>query len=229
MVELKNTRCLILSAMPKEPSELTTIFSERPESIRRKLESPPRLRVSGWDLPSMSPAEFVRGELIRVVERGRQIVELYRDGTFILVGQIHRNFLAWSDKKEAHLHQLALVELIVNFARFYRSVIDDFLVPPQQIEFRTELKNMYLADERTRLGSGPIETSWPLGGGKEAPADSFCKELVVSATPYSPDRTAFLLVQELYWWFGHSEEAIPYTTDGIDGKVIDAEQISRLR
>ena len=83
---IKNSRCMIIAAMPRQAAELKTIFSEQPESIRRKLESPPRLRASGWDLPTLAQAKILRGELIRVVERNRMIVDLYRDGTLILGG-----------------------------------------------------------------------------------------------------------------------------------------------
>lgn len=226
---IKNSRCMILAAMTRQAAELNTIFSEQPESIRRKLESPPRLRASGWDLPTLTQAKILRGELIRVVERGRMIVDLYRDGTFILGGQIHRNFLAWSDKTDSHLHPLAMIELTVNFTRFYRSVLEDFRTPPQDIELRVELQNMHLEGEKTKLGSGPIEPYWPFSGGKEAPTDSWNKEIVISAESYDPDRVAYSLIRELYVWFGYSDEAIPYIKNTPDGTVIDTDHIAQLR
>lgn len=229
MADLKDTRCMVLAATPRQTVELSTIFSDRQEGIRRKLEYPPRLRASGWDLPSLAQAEFLGGELIRVVERGRMIVDLYRDGTFILGGQIHRSFLAWSDKRDSHLHQLALIELIVNFTRFYRLVLEDCLIRPDEIQLRIELKNMHLGGEKTKLGGGPIATFWPLTGGKEAPADSWKKDIVLRVESYNPDQAAFLLVRELYRWFGHSDEEIPYAKDTQGFTVIDADQITQLR
>jgi hypothetical protein len=226
---IKNSRCMILAAMPRQSAELNTIFSEQPESIRRKLESPPRLRASGWDLPTLAQAKILRGELIQVVEPGRMIVDLYRDGTFIVGGQIHRNFLAWSDKNDSHLHPLALIELTVNFTRFYRLVLDDFRTLPQDIELRVELQNMHLEGEKTKLGSGPVAIYWPFSGGKEAPTDSWNKEIVIPAESYDPDRAAYSLVRELYLWFGHSDEAIPYTKNTSSGTVIDADHIAQLR
>jgi hypothetical protein len=226
---IKNSRSMILAAMPRQAAELNTIFSEQPESIRRKLESPPKLRASGWDLPTLDSAKILRGELIRVVERGRMIVDLYRDGTFILGGQIHRNFLAWSDKTDSHLHPLAMIELTVNFTRFYRLVLEDFRTPPQDIALRVELHNMHLEGEKTKLGSGPVATYWPLSGGREAPTDSWHNEIVIPAESYDPDRAAYLLMRELYLWFGYSDEAIPYAKDTSEGKVIDADQIAQLR
>jgi hypothetical protein len=37
------------------------------------------------------------------------------------------------------------------------------------------------------------------------------------------------LIRELYLWFGHSDEAIPYTKNTSNGTVIDADQIAQLR
>jgi hypothetical protein len=220
---------MILAAMPMQAAELKTIFSDQPESIRRKLESPPRIRQSGWDLPAMIQAEFLRGELIRVLERGRMVVDLYRDGTFILGAQVHRNFLAWSDKTDSHLHPLAMIELTLNFTRFYQLVLEDFRTPPDRIALRIELRNMHLANQKTGLGSGSVATHWPLTGGKEAPGDSWNKELLIPAESFEADRAAFSLIRELYLWFGHSDESIPYTKNTSTGRVIDAEQIAALR
>jgi hypothetical protein len=225
---IKEARLLILAAMPIQAGELNTIFSDKPDGIRRKLESPPRLRASGWDLPSLGHSEFIRGESIRVVEPGRMIVDLYRDGTFILTGQVDRNFLAWSDKTDSHFHPLALIELTVNFTRFYQLVLQDLSVLPQDLILKVELRNMHLGGERTKLGSGPVATYWPLSGGKEAPTDSWSRETTIPVQAYDPDRAAYSLIRALYSWFGHPEEAIPYVKDP-PGAIIDAAQISALR
>jgi len=226
---MKDNRLMILAIMPTLAGELKTIFSEEPESIRRKLESPPKLRTSGWDLPSFTQAQFQRGEFIQVVEHGRMIVDLYRDGTFVLGGQIHRSFLAWSDKTDSQLHPLAMIELILNFTRFYRLVLEDFRVPPDRIELRVELRNMHLQGQKTVLNGGTVGDYWPFSGGKEAPADSWNKELIVSANSYDPDRAAFSLIREIYLWFGHSDQSIPYIKETSSGTVIDADQIATLR
>jgi len=185
------------------------------------------LRPHGWDLPS-ARAELRGGELIRVIEQGRLAAELYRDGTFIVEAQIHQDFLAWSDKTDSQFHPLALIELIVNFTRFYRSILDDFLTPPNDIQFRVELRNMHLGNRKTTLSSGTVETHWPLGGGeKEAPSDSWTKGIIVAAS-FDEDRLAYALAKELYVWFGHSEEAIPYVTDTLEGKSIDVKRIQTI-
>src|SRR5258705_9842042 len=49
-------RVLILAACPTEPSELKTLFSTQQDSIRHRLEKPPTLRYSGWDLGTLDQA-----------------------------------------------------------------------------------------------------------------------------------------------------------------------------
>ena len=38
-----------------------------------------------------------------------------------------------------------------------------------------------------------------------------------------------LLLRELYLWFGHVDEAIPYTKESEEGIVIDADMIATIR
>jgi len=224
-----NSRALILAAGPTENIELKTVFSEAPGSIRRLLENPPELRNHGWGLGTGAQAILVGGESIRV-ESFREVVDLYRDGFLILKAEVSRDFLAWSAQDSARIHPLALVELIDNFARFYRLVLDDARNRPQNVEFRRELKNMHWEGKKTLLPAGPVGTwDWKYGtGSKEAPAENWTKAIKVDTKTYDADRVAFLLVQELYYWFGHSKEDIPYTKQIADTNVIDAEQIANI-
>lgn len=227
----RNERSLILAATPMESAELRTIFSDQPDSIRRKMENPPALRGPGWDLPSSTQAEFVKGELIRTVERGRIVADLYRDGTLVVGAKVDRDFLAWSDKNDLRLHPLALIEVTINFTRFYQHVLADFRATPAQVKFRVELNNMHLEGQKVLLRSGSVQRFPALEGGarKEAPSDAWSKEFVVESGSYNPDEVAFRMIREIYLWFGHAEEAIPYTTEIEGMKVIDAAQIERIR
>jgi hypothetical protein len=227
---IQDSRALILAAGPTENIELKTVFSEAPGSIRRLLENPPELRHHGWGLGTGAQAILVGGEFVRA-ENFREVVDLYRDGFLILSAEVNRNFLAWSAEDDVRIHPLALIELVDNFTRFYRLVLDDARSRPQGVEFRLELKNMHVDGKKTRLPSGPVGTwDWQFGtGSKEAPAENWRKAITVDTKTYDADQVAFLLVRELYFWFGHSEEDIPYTrlTDGT--KAIDVEQIFKIR
>jgi hypothetical protein len=227
---MEKQRSVILSAMPTEHAELRTIFSDKPDGIRRQLEDPPRLRPNGWDLGTGDQAKFISGELIRV-EGYRSTIDLYRDGTLIFAGKINRDFLAWSDKTDARLHPLAFAEVVTNFARFYERVLNDFRTVPSRLEFQIDLRNMWLGNEKTRLPAGPVTDEWwelMAGPPMVAPADTWSYKFLVPTEAYNPDRVAFQLIHELYIWFGHSEESIPYKKETESGIISDAAAIAGI-
>lgn len=228
--DMKEQRNFVLSVIPTEHAELRTIFSDRPDSIKRQLETPRGLRLNGWDLRTGDQAKFIRGELIRV-EGYRSIIDLYRDGTFIFNGLIDRNFLAWSDEANARLHPLALAEVVINFARFYRLVLDDFRIAPSHLEFRMDLRNIWLGNEKTRLPACPVSDQWCGERARpqlEAPANRWSHKFLVPSGAYNPDQVAFRLIHELYIWFGHSEESIPYRKETEAGTISDADAMANI-
>ncbi len=227
---MKEQRSVILSAMPTEHAEMRTIFSDRPDSIRRRLENPPMLRPNGWGLRTGDQAKSIRGELIRV-QSFRSTIDLYRDGTLIFGGQVNREFLAWSDRTDTRLHPLAFAEVVVNFARFYQLVLSDFRTAASRLEFKIDLRNMWLGNEKTRLPGGPVTNQWwevMAGPPMEAPADTWSYKFLVPSEAYNPDRVAFQLIHELYIWFGHSEESIPYKKETEAGFISDAGAIANI-
>lgn len=228
MGSLAKAKSLVLAATPLPPGELRTIFSDKQDGIKRALEVPPSIRESGWGLRTSSQAQVVRGELIRV-QSHRASLDLYRDGTLLFAGRINQNFLAWSDRNDLTIHPLALVEVISNFTRFYGLVISDLRATPESILFSVTLKHLNLGGQSSRLPSGPVgkDFTWLLYARHlPAPADSWTSgDIIVPAASFDPEQVAYRLVREIYLWFGHSEEDIPYLKDMGDSKAVDTEQI----
>jgi hypothetical protein len=218
---------MTIAATPLDSVELKTIFSQEPGSIWQKLEAPPKLRSQGWGLPSRSQAKPIRGEMLQVVETGRMVINLWRDGTLLLLGDIDRDFLAWSDKSDSHLHPLALIELIVNFTRFFGMVLEDMDSLPKEIEIQVVLSHMR-AGEKAVLVSGPVGKYGPEGSPRMAPSNSLTIKRRFPVSPYDPNFITFTLVREIYAWFGHAEEAIPYVSKTPSGKSIDPNQITNI-
>lgn len=104
---VNNKRFLVLAAAPMQPSEPKTIFSDRQGSIRRKLENSSNLRDGAWGLPRMAQIKFVEGELVRLDGLPRLMVDLYRDGTLLILANVYRNFLAWSDQRDSAINPRA--------------------------------------------------------------------------------------------------------------------------
>ena len=229
---MKDKRSLVLAAMPIDRCELRTIFSDKADSIKYQLEHPPTIRPrGGWGLGTGDQPKLIRGELIRV-ENYRATIDLYRDGTLIFAGVISQNFLAWSNQTNLRLHPLALAEVVINFTRFYQIVLKDLRTAPNSLEFQIGLRNMWLEGEKNRLPGGPVTSSpfWEVDAGaqREAQADAWSYKFLVRAETYQAERVAFQLLRELYIWFGHSEEAVPYKKETGDGLISDVDSIVRI-
>jgi hypothetical protein len=160
---------------------------------------------------------------------GPDLCGILTSWTLLLLGQVDRNFLAWPDNTDSILHLLALIELIVNFTRFYGLVLNDLSTSPDQIKFRMEPRNMHLASQKSRLGSRPVGMFTPHGMHlMEASADTRSKELVVPSRtfPEIECRPALFETVLVVWTF---KEVIPFTIDTADGRAIDANQIAGFR
>ena len=223
---LQGSAALVLYAVPVGNNEVQSIFSDRPDSIRRKLESPPSIRSQGWGLDTGAPARFVEGVHLRV-ESYREVVDLYRDGCLVLAGVISNEFLAWADNSSSRIHPLALIELITNFANFFQLVLNDLRSPPKQLKFGIELNGLQLNGVKISLPEGPINPMGLIGHNREAPKDTWNWSITIEGD-YNPERIAFQLARELYVWFGHSDEAIPYTKGAGENQAIDIDQIARI-
>jgi hypothetical protein len=91
---------------------------------------------------------------------------------------------------------------------------------------------MHLGNLKTSLGADEVaRAGWATFGGlqKVAPHENWTKSITVGSGTYEPDKIAFQLIRELYVWFGHSEDEIPYTKNANDARVIDVDKIIGIR
>src|SRR6266542_4038290 len=102
-------------------------------------------------------------------------------------------------------------------------------IMPQTLQIEVRLSNLLRDSEGTALPAGPINNLGRTFGSKPAPATAWSRTITVDASTYNPARAAFLLLREVYVWFGHPEEEIPYTTGTGDEKVVDISAITAIR
>jgi len=225
--QCSDTRTLVLIIRPVPGSELRSIFSDHPNSIRRAIEDPPELRAHGWGIRTGGPAQFVDGDFVQT-ESSREVVNLYRDGELIVAARIYRHGLAWADNTDSRFHPLALVEFVTNTLRFFRLVLADMRIEPQALQVEVRLGNLFRDTTGTSLPAGPINNVGWTFGSKLAPSADWWRTISLDPTNYEPARAAFLLLREVYAWFGHPEEAIPYTTATGDEKSVDVAGIAAI-
>lgn len=223
----------ILTAIPTKPLEISTLFEARDANIVRLLEQPPELRHNGFDLNTGAPARIVRGQLRRAVTPGYKSLDLWRDGTLIFVAKGNGDFLSWGryirEGQPLRINQLVLIESTYLFAELSRQVFNQVWSQLEQIEYRLELRNMTVGGTPCGLIPGALgTTAWRFGDNiHPAPDSTRVFQVPWKEAEINPGAVAFLLVREVYGWFGIEYDQIPYA-DQIGGRsVISPDQIRR--
>jgi Schlafen, AlbA_2 len=227
---LKDGRNVSIVAYPNEALELKTIFLSTPDSIRRKLENPPILRYGGWNLRTLDQAKILRGEMIRVGNGKRIVIDLYRDGTMVFAGQGDHQFLAWHDEVKQKINPVALVEILYEFFAFYSLVLDDFEKRPSEFTARFNLRNLHQGGVKTGLVPFAPGTYGHLfdHDKKEAPDDAMTIQKRFPTEGYDSTAYAYAMAKEIYLWFGLEEDKIPYVKEENGGKFIDVAKIKGI-
>jgi hypothetical protein len=211
-----------------ESYKLKTLFSNENGSIKRKLEyvdiNKGRIRNMGWDLFTENEAKIIDGEFIRVINT-LKVVDLYQDGMLVFACLADENYLAWPPHitEGLGINPIALIESVYNFISFYGEVITDFEKTPEAIHVRFGFYNLHLNGKRTYLS--PNRAVF-LGYEKyEAPSDTYLlkEPLRLTIDDFKIERiprTTYIVVKEIYLWFGIPVEQIPYTEKDENGKWI---------
>jgi len=225
--DLKSGRLIVISAQPSAPKELRTIFSSNEGSIKKRLEHPPIVRQHGWTLETLDQARIIRGEMVRVTNGNRKVLDLYRDGTMIFAASADSDFLAWGKEGALKINPLALIEVVYSFMTLYQLVIADFIDPPEEVSFEARLLNMHLGGKKNVLGPYALTSTAQMIGldSKEAPEDNWTTTISLPTKNFDPAAAAYGLVREVYLWFGLEEDKIPYSKNEDDVRKIDPQAI----
>ena len=221
-VGLQQVPAFILTAVPTDRVEIPSLFETREAAIVRLLEQPPELHPAGFGLRTGAPAAIVRGELRQTVARGRKILELWRDGTLIFAATGGANFLCWSSIWESlRINQMVLIESTYLFADLSRLVVEHEQPRTGGIDYRLELRNMTVGERPCSLMPGPLDhVRWIIGNDVQYAPDSsrvFCVK--AREADLDPGNVSFLLVSQVYQWFGIEHDQIPYT-ERVGGRLV---------
>jgi hypothetical protein len=227
---LDSQRAFVLSAFILESSELKSVFQVSEGAIRQRLEDPPLIREGGWGLRTHGRAKIIKGEFVRVVDYGYKILDLYRDGTLIFGVSAGNNFLAWgTPQEEQRLNPIALVESVYNFLKLYEFVLADLNGTHDKVYIRATFQNLHRNEIQSYLLPNDIQ-SWMHQARDihRAPANRMEKTVLVEGAKFSPSAVGFLLLKEIYAWFGIEEENIPYTRHSNGVRTVDTDAIKQL-
>lgn len=222
-----------LIAYPKEPAMLKTIFINDKGSIKHKLEHPPELRHTGWNLETSDRAQIKEGKLIRVEIEGAKIIDLYETGEMVFCVVATEDFLSWGRTKDGfRFNTLALIESISNFVIFYGEVLKDFTQAIKNIYFSFAFNNLWVDNNKYYLVPYPVGS---MGYNfcdekKEAPQASIFSDPISSEiNNFITEAAAYELISKIFLWFGITLDKIPYTKIDNGVTVIDFETIKGIR
>ena len=219
----------ILLSLPATTTTVSGLLDPRHEGIGRVLETGRSWRRAGFDLDTETPFRLVRGELLRSLSEGWKVVDLYRDGVLLFGAAADGDFLCWGSRREEgtlFINPLALLEASFLFVQLYASVLKHCEPSPPSGQFRIELRNMRRNDPPISMVGGSLKgADWQFGvHSKQAPTDELSR-LVEWAQPLDVSEVTFLLVREVYGWFGFESDAIPYTTRGESSTLVDPDKL----
>ena len=211
----------------------------QPAGVRLLLENPPHTRYNGWNLVTLDRASLVGGTRLRVSNGDRKHIDLLADGTMIATG-VFDGFLGWGRWEFAQrpkVNGLAVVEFVYDFVMVYDRLLAEFVEPrPARVRFAIGVRRAhYLQDGQERrlyLSPGPSNDLYDLDeyNRREAPEPEFSATFDFDIAPDPPHldvgAIAYTLVRRFYNWFGHTDDAVPYTNQ--ERSAVDIELIRNL-
>lgn len=230
------TPFFIYSMAPLQTTSYKHFFEAGP--IRSLLENPGQLRYAGWDLTMNGPAKIVKGDYIELTSAERKHIQVYEDGSVFVRVSADNDYLSWglndnNFRETPRLNTLALIEFSLNFCRLC-SALTKFMEPqPTEVEFKVEIRNAFFEKSKLFLIPHPVSTHWFMYTDNRfvAPEPSATRRLSVATELLRsrPDVAAFLLVRQIFLWFGASPDTIPYSSGEADLKFIDEDMIRNSR
>lgn len=224
--------------VPVSPTVLEHFYES--EKIRSLLERPGQLRYAGWDLVTHDQARIVKGDYIEVRSAERKRIHLYEDGSLFVRVPADEDFLSWGQNTNnfqamPRLNTLALVEFTLNFCIVCGQFVTHMRPAPDEVNLNVEIKNTILdSNNRLFLIPSPVSSDWFRSSDQRSYAapDSETKRTIrVNAKQLEarPDAAAFLLLRQIFLWFGVTQDRIPYSSSDGPLRFIDAEKIRNSR
>ena len=204
--------------------DFPTLFRSRAERIVRLVDRPPKLRRQGFEVEAGDYSEIVQGKLRRNLLAGQRLIELWRDGMFIYIAPGDEDFLGWrmgGEDKPIHINNFVLAESILVFCWLTQFVFGEAEPKPSVVRLSVGFDNLARLAGPATLRDAP-ESRFPGGTRRPAPANSVEVYQLAELQSYDSARMAYLLMEEIYHWFGFESQAMPHVDKSGDVPKLDA-------
>jgi hypothetical protein len=232
LAQLADHSVFALGAKPWPDARFTTLFAGNDAKLVSSFNHPPRLRSAGFSLEHDGSSRIVMGDLRRALISGWKILELWRNGLLVYaVDALVQPF--WGSPRQDgsfRMNPLALAEPVYLFAELSKLIYEESTRKPNQVEYRVRLERVSEQEKPASLSEGQLDpVSFESGRRHFAPASDMEKTVTIDwRDDIDSGEIAYEIVQEVYHWFGISDDGIPYTRKNGNGiTVIDREALTK--
>jgi hypothetical protein len=205
---------LYFTARAETQCDFPTLFESRNEMVVRLIDNPPQLRPNGFGLSADSSSTIVQAELRRSVIPGASLLELWRDGVFIFIGEGDEGLLSWGKAADTNgpilINNFVLAETILVFCWLIRFIFAEAQTKPRVLRLSVGFDNLTRANSPAKLSAVP---EGKMGGAdypKVAPASGAEVYALVEWENYDAEIIAARLLSDVYNWFGYESASVPY-------------------
>lgn len=192
-----------------------------PGDLKKIIEDPGQIRNAGWDLTTRDRARIVNGEYLEVASAERKRIRVYEDGSVLVRVSGDEDYLSWGQNSETfdrapRLNTLSLIEFTLNFCKLCSRLVELMEPRPQEVYLKVEIKNAFFGQAKLFLIPRPVST-WAVAASHDrhyAPEASMARKIIVATDELrtSPNATAYMLLRQVFYWFGVETGEIPYTS-----------------
>lgn len=225
----------ILAFTPSQRVEIQNFFATRDAKIVRLLESPPKIRPSGYDLDT-------GGYAARIVEGGNRrrslapkykTLNLWRDGTLIFAADALDFPICFRPDTQKGLplriNQLALIESTFLFSEVSKQVIKEASPEPSEILYRLELRNLTVDSVNCGLVPGVVgDNNWIFGRDIHRAPGSTVKATTKWNGEVDAGMVSYRIICSVYEQFGLKHDKVPYRERAGEDFVVSPDEMRRL-
>jgi hypothetical protein len=201
------------TATPVGDCDFPTLFASRSERIVRLIENPPQLRQPGFEIWAEKLSTIIERKLRRNMLPETRLIELWRDGMFIFIAQGDEDFLGWRThgfEKPIHINNFVLAESILTFCWLMKFVYEETNPKPPAIRLTVGFDNLTRPTGRATLSDVPDGTMRIGAKPLTAPAAGIEVSELADLMTYDAEHVAYLLMADIYNWFGFDAINMPY-------------------
>jgi len=214
----------LYSMTPRDRTAYKQFFESG--ALKKIIENPGQIRPTGWDLTTRDRARIVKGEYLEVTNAERKRIQVYEDGSVLVRVSGDEDFLSWGQNtnnfdQAPRLNTLSLIEFTLNFCTFSSRLVELMEPRPREVSLKVEIRNAFVGTTKLFLIPHPV-SSWAFATTDDryyAPEAAMARNVIVATNDLrtDPNAAAYMLLKQIFYWFGVESGEIPYTSLASNG------------